>query len=73
MCLSSLGNCSCIALIPSIPGHMLPATPEGGCARRHIMRRLRLLSYFPHYNLHDSPPSITYTAPVTKFDAGEAR
>ncbi len=22
--LASLGNCSCIALIPSIPGHMLP-------------------------------------------------
>ena len=24
MSLASLGNCSCIALIPSIPGHMLP-------------------------------------------------
>jgi hypothetical protein len=27
--LASLGNCSCIALIPSIPGHMLPPAAPG--------------------------------------------
>jgi hypothetical protein len=35
--LASLGNCSCIALIPSIPGHMLPPSAEGGCTCRDFV------------------------------------
>jgi hypothetical protein len=44
MSFASLGNCSCIALLPPVSGLMLPASPEGGRTRNDVRAALNVCS-----------------------------